>query len=165
MIRERGDRKVPVVRLTAPGMLEGEPEVISEWRGVAYIKPEPVFDRPPAQFWDPLTVFPTPQLVGITMHMDLSNTSVMRLDQRATLNERLGLELWAPVTTGRGPDPLDPLHPRTDWDTSTGDWVRARYHHGYVVQYEHHSFIKEMAVNIYRGPRATELYRLEVLNR
>lgn len=155
-----------MVRMTKPGVHEIiEPEVISEWRGVGYVESEPIFEQKGSQFWGPYTLYPAPELTGIVMHLDLSNTSVMRLDYRATLNDRVGLELWAPLTAEGDAAPLDPLQPRRDWDTSTGSWVRARYYWCNVVQYLHESFVKEMAVNVGRGPNTGKLYQVEVLNR
>jgi hypothetical protein len=157
--------EVAVVRLTEPGMPEGDAEVVSEWRGVSYVHTEGTWER--ESWWDSglLTAYPTPELVGITAHLDMSNAGVKRLDQRRTLNDRLGLELWFPVTGDGELVHLDPLDPRDDWDTSTGRWVRTRYHSGYVVQYNHVSFMKEMSVNVTRDYTLSEMYRIEVMDR
>lgn len=159
--------KAAVVRLTAPGLPENadgpEPAVISEWRGIAHVKPEPAWDRPEPYPLDGGIYFPEPYITGVTVGLDMSNASVKRLDQQATLNDIVGLEVWTPTLKEGGAVWLDPLAPRDDWDTSTGTWVRVRYHFGRVAQYTHQSFIKEMMVNVFRGPGVNELYRMEVM--
>lgn len=104
--------EVAVVRLTEPGKPDKpEAAVVSEWRGLSYVHTEGTWEREAPFNSGLLTCYPTPELVGIAVHLDMSNAAVKRLDQRATLNERVGLELWFPLTTDGDLASLDPLYP------------------------------------------------------
>lgn len=163
---EHKQYRVPVVRLTTPGIPEDDAkaEVLAEWQGVAHVYPEPIWERRDPTPVDLLTVWPTPYLTGITLELDLSNTTMTRPSALTTLDDAVGVELWMPLVSDGTAEPLDVLAPRQDWDTSTGQWANVRYLSGHVRRYTSWDDRRSMTVSIGRHPGVNELYRIERRN-
>lgn len=157
------ERVFALARMTEPGSLDYEGHTLAEWQGVIRTTAKAEFDQKDPLELRGMTAWPTPYLVGITWTINLDNSEYTGPRHRPDLYDPVGLELWAPIQEDHQSAFLDPLKPRSDWDTSMGTWARLRLHRCLTRRFTLVGSEEELEVHV--RSTGNESWKLEVVQR